>query len=159
MRVVRPEGGGSVMKYAPIPRGLLLASGCYLASAGAGTALAIVEDLPARFAGILHGNDVARDFVTWRGTALSPPLALLLAQLALMGYALRAGPARTFGVAGLTLLGGAYTLGQLGEPIVRDALRPVTFNAAATLAVAANLTCSLALLVLGTREWRRRRGV
>ena len=103
--------------------GLVLASACYPLSASRGAALSIATGLSARFGGLLAGNDVARDFQSV-GTALSPPLALLLGQLILTGCALRGGRAGMAGVIGLMALGAVFALGQLGEPIVRQAFRP-----------------------------------
>ncbi len=139
------------------PYRLVLASTGFLLSGSAGALLAISTHLPARFGGIMHGKDVARDFVLLSGTALSPDLALLLGQLALTGCALRRGRTGTVGVVGLTLLGAAYTLGQLGEPITLRALSPATFRAPQAGIVLANLTCSTLMLVFGVRAWQRRR--
>lgn len=109
---------------------LVLWSLCYLASATAGTALAIAQHLPARFGGILNGNDVAMDFLTLNGTALSPALFMLLTQVAFTVLALRPGSARKVGVVGLTVLGVLYIMGQLGEPILVETFNAATFNAA-----------------------------
>ena len=136
--------------------GLILVSACYLVSASVGAAVAMATHLPARFAGILRGNDVARDFLTLNGTALSPDLALLLCQVALTGCALQTGRAGRAGVIGLTLLGAAYTFGQLGEPIAVQAFSPATRNAAQASLVAINIVCSSVMFVFGILEWRRR---
>ena len=138
-------------------RALLLSSICYLVTASTGAAVAIAAHLPARFAGMLHGQDVARDFVGINGTALSPPLALLLAQAVLTALALRRGRAGTVGVIGLTALGTAYTLGQVGEPIAAEAFTTATRDPGHAGLVAANLVCSAALVVFGALEWSGRR--
>jgi hypothetical protein len=136
--------------------GLVLASACYLVSASLGAALSIATDLPARFGGLFRGNDVARDFLLV-GTALSPDLPLLLGQLVLTGCALRGGRTGMVGVIGLTVLGAVYVLGQVGEPIVLQAFRPATFNAAQATLVAANIIFPALMAVFGALEWRNRR--
>jgi hypothetical protein len=60
-------------------------------------------------------------------------------------------------VAGLTLLGGIYTLAQLGEPIVLRILNPASFDLAQAVVLAADLMLSAAMLIFGIREWRGRR--
>lgn len=137
-------------------RGLLVSSACYLATASTGAAVAIVTHLPARFAGILRGDDVARDFLGVNGTALSPDLALVVAQAVFTGGALRRGRVGMVGVIGLTVLGAAYTLGQLGEPIAVEAFTSATRNLTHASLVAANIVCSSAMMLLGVLEWRRR---
>lgn len=137
-------------------KGLVLSSAGFLVSGSAGALLAINTHLPARFAGILNGNDVLHDFLLLNGTALSPDLALLLGQFILTGCALRSGRTGRVGVIGLTILGGCYTLGQLGEPITIRAVSPTTFHAAQVGVVAANITCSMLMLVFGVMEWRSR---
>jgi len=131
---------------------LVLWSLCYLASAAAGTVLAINNHLPARFGGILHGNDVAMDFLTLNGTALSAPLFMLLAQVAFTALALGSGRAERAGVAGLTVLGAMYVLGQLGEPILVETLK--TFNPAQAVILAANMIFAALMAVFGAIAWR-----
>lgn len=138
-------------------KGLILFSACNLVSASIGAILSIALHLPARFGGLLSGNDVLQDFLFMNGTALSPDLWLLLGQLALIGCALRRGRVGMVGVIGLTLLGAVATLGQLGEPITVGAFRPATFNGAQASLVAVNIAGSLLMVVFGLLEWRSRR--
>jgi len=135
-------------------KGLILSSTGFLVSATIGAQLAIAHDLPARFGGLLSGNDVAGDFLLVNGTALSPDLALLLVQLVLTGCALRQGWFGRVGVIGLTVLGACYTIGQLGEPITLHSLTPATFNAEPAAIAVTNIVCSTAMFVFGIREWR-----
>src|SRR5258708_28099926 len=107
-------------------KGLVLFSACNLVSASIGAILSIALHLPARFGGLLSGNDVLQDFLLLNGTALSPDLWLLLGQFVLTGCALRRGRVGMVGVIGLTLLGAVATLGQLGEPITVRADRKST---------------------------------
>jgi len=136
--------------------GLILSSTGFLISATIGAQLAITHNLPARFGGLLSGNDVAGDFLLVNGTALSPDLALLLAQLVLTGCALGRGRIGMVGVIGLTVLGACYTLGQLGEPITLHSLTPATFNAEPAAIAVTNIVCSTAMFVFGILEWRGR---
>jgi hypothetical protein len=138
-------------------RWLVLCSlGCLLiGSIGAGVAIA--TDLPARFGGLLHGTNVPQDFVLLSGTALSPPLVLLVAQLACIVCAFRPGRLGTIGVAGLVLLGACYVAGQIGEPITARALTPATFNALHASIALAIIVLSALMCVFGVREWRARR--
>lgn len=144
------------MRARSIQTGLVLASVGYLASASAGAYLAITSHLPARFAVVMHGSNVARDFLLFQGTGLSPNLAMLLGQLALTGCVPRRDRAGTYGVIGLAALGAAYTIGQLGEPIAREAFRPATRNPSQAAIVTANVAFPLAMVVLGLLEWRHR---
>jgi hypothetical protein len=60
-------------------RTLAIVSLFHLLSAGLGMALAVREDLPAEFGGFLRGHNVLKDFSLGSGTALSPPLFILVA--------------------------------------------------------------------------------
>lgn len=133
--------------------GLVLSSVCYLISASVGTWLSIQRHLPAEFGGLMHGDDVVKGFFTWKGTALSPPFPLSLAQLVLTGCVMKGGQSGRAGIRGLTVLGGSYTLGQLGEPIVWRLFKSHTFEPAPALLVVTNMLCSLAMMVFGIREW------
>jgi hypothetical protein len=138
-------------------KGLVLFSACNLVSASIGAILSIALHLPARFGGLLSGNDVVQDFLLLNGTALSPDLWLLLGQLVLIGCALRRGRVGMVGVIGLTLLGTVATLGQLGEPITVRAFSPATFDGAQVSLVAVNIAGSLLMVVFGILEGRSRR--
>lgn len=137
--------------------GLLVCSSLNLVSASLGAWLSVTTHLPARFGGLLSGNDVLRDFLLLNGTALSPDLAMLLGQIVLIVCATRAGRAGMMGVVGLTLLGAVTILGQLGEPIAFRALSPATFNAPQAVLVGTNLLSSLGMFTLGAVAWRNRR--
>jgi hypothetical protein len=131
---------------------LIVWSLCYLAGSVAGAILSISQHLPARFGGILSGNDVAMDFLTFNGTALSPALFMLLAQVAFMVLALGSGRGRRVGIIGLTVLGALYVLGQLGEPIAVEAFR--SFNLAQAIILIANLLFAALMAVFGAIAWR-----
>jgi hypothetical protein len=122
-----------------------------------GAILSIVLHLPARFGGLLSGNNVLQDFLFMNGTALSPDLWLLFGQVVLIGCALRHGWVGMVGVIGLTLLGAVTTLGQLGEPITVRAFSPATFDGAQVSLVVVNIAGSLLMFVFGILEWRSRK--
>lgn len=138
-------------------KGLVLFSACNLVSASIGAILSIVLSLPARFGGLLSGNNVLQDFLLLNGTALSPDLWLLLGQFVLTGCALKRGRVGMVGVIGLTLLGTVTTLGQLGEPITVRAFSPATFDSTQASLVVVNIASSLLMVVFGLLEWRSRR--
>ncbi len=133
---------------------LVSSSLLYLISGIAGTMLSIRDHLPAQFGGIISGDNVFLDFLTWMGTALSPPLALLLAQVVLTVFVFRPGRVKV-GIVGLTILGAMYTLGQLGEPILGQALSRATFGWVPVILVA-NILFSVLMLVFGAMAWRSR---
>lgn len=132
---------------------LVLASVCCLLSASMGTWLAIRRHLPAQFGGLMHGEDVVKDFF-WMGTALSAPFPLLLGQLVLTGCVMRRGRIRRAGVRGLTVLGGCYMVGQLGGPIVGRVFKVGAFDPAPALVVVTNTLCSFVMTVFGIRAWK-----
>ena len=70
---------------------LLLASLTNLVGNVLGTMLALQYNLTGDFGSWLNGQDVLRDFLTFKGTALSAPLPFLLIQLGLTILALRPG--------------------------------------------------------------------
>ena len=97
---------------------LVLASLASLVGNGFGTMLALQHNLVGDFGGWLNGQDVLRDFLGFKGTALSAPLPFMLIQLGLTILALRPGSSGRIGAGGLIFVGAIYTVGQLGEPIV-----------------------------------------
>jgi len=135
----------------------LLASslGCLLIEC-VGAGLGIATYLPARFGGLLHGRNVVLDFLLLSGTALSPPLVLMVAHALCMLCALSPGRIGSVGVAGLTLLGAGYFIGQLGEPILAQSLNPATFNALHASIALLIIVLSALMVVLGVCEWRQR---
>jgi hypothetical protein len=135
-------------------RNLTLVSILYLVSACGGTALSIAQYLPARAAGLLHGNDVLMDFLTLNGTALSAPLFMLVLQAAFTVLLYGPGRARRVSIAGLTMLGACYTAGQLVEPILYTTMAPATFHPMIALILVTNLAFSVLLVSLGVAAWR-----
>ncbi len=128
---------------------------CYLVSAGLGTLLAIREDLPAEFGGFLHGKDVRMDFVAGAGTALSPPLILLVVLVMFIVFLFIGNRLGKVGAAGLAVLGGCFLFGQLGEPVLWQQFTPSGFHLERLIIAAANLFFPLQMLFFGLWAWRR----
>ena len=109
---------------------LVLASVTNLVGNVLGTILALQHNLTGDFGGWLNGQNILRDFLTFKGTALSAPLPFLLIQLGLTILALRPGRSGRIGVGGLLFVGALYTIAQLGEPIVLRVWSPSGFDPA-----------------------------
>lgn len=122
-----------------------------------GTMLALQHDLTGDFGSFLNGQDVLRDFLTFKGTALSAPLPFMLIQLGLTILALRPGRSGRIGVGGLLFVGAFYTIAQLGEPIVFRVWSPGGFDPAQAVVLFVNVASAFAMLVLGIRAWRTMR--
>jgi len=136
---------------------LVLASLANLVGNSLGTMLALQYDLTGDFGGLLNGQDVLRDFLTFKGTALSAPLPFLLIQLGLTILALQPGRSGRIGVGGLTFVGAFYTVAQLGEPIVFRVWSPGGFDPAQAVVLFVNVASAIAMFVLGIRAWRTMR--
>ncbi len=135
-------------------RQLVLAALGGLGCATLGAAVAIRERLPAEFGGFLRGGDVARDFVTLKGTALSAPLVMLVVQAACIASATREGWGGRVSVIGLTVIGAAEVIGQLGEPVLYRSTRPAAFRPARAAVLVGNLMLPSLMVALGVRAWR-----
>jgi hypothetical protein len=136
---------------------LVLASLTNLVGNSLGTMLALQYNLTGDFGSFLNGQDVLRDFLTFKGTALSAPLSFLLIQLGLTILALRPGRSGRIGVGGLTFVGAFYTIAQLGEPIVFRVWSPGGFDPAQAVVLFVNVASAIAMFVLGIRAWRTMR--
>jgi hypothetical protein len=130
---------------------LLLAASLYLIVAIIGTWLAIQQNLPARFMGLVSSRSALRDFMLL-GTQLSAPLVLLVVQMILM-LGLLWGIRQRACILGLVILGGIYIIGQLGEPALRQAFVPVLRPQIAVIVIA-NLLCPLGIVVFGLQARR-----
>lgn len=136
---------------------LVLASLASLVGNGFGTMLALQHNLVGDFGGWLNGQDVLRDFLGFKGTALSAPLPFMLIQLGLTILALRPGSSRRIGAGGLIFVGAIYTVGQLGEPIVLRVWSLSGFDPAQAVVLFVNVASSIAMFVFGIRAWRTMR--
>jgi hypothetical protein len=135
-------------------------AGVTLATNAAGAAVSIAKGMPAEWGrGVLGslaviGNPkhVHRDFLTWKGTAIAPPLPMLVALVALAGAEARRSSTSARAIAAL---GTAGTLGHLGEPFTWRALRGRGPFAPAALGLA-SLALYATMAVGGAIEARRR---
>jgi hypothetical protein len=139
------------------PSGLIRASMLYLLSASTGARIAIDEDIRGQFLGRCSENMPQEDFVRGMGTALSPGVKMLVAQMAATALAGRRGFLGRIGVAALTLLGAAATLGMLGEAVTYQALNPKTFDPPKAIIITGNIILPLIMVLLGARELGRKR--
>src|SRR5512138_578829 len=83
-------------------------------------AIAIADSRPAGFVGLSTGLPVMQDFLYGMGTAMSPPLYYLLAQVVLTIFAARRDRWGGVGVVGLVIFGLCSVIGALGEPILLE---------------------------------------
>lgn len=149
---VQQERGLASMPPGSPPDLLPWVSALYLLTAAIGAAVAIREDLPGEFAGRTSGRAASADFFRGTGTALSPGLAMLLAQLVLTVMSTRDGRVGTGGAAGLTVLGAGATVGILGEPMAYRALSPKKFDPPKAAVVSALVVLPSLMSVLGIKQ-------
>lgn len=140
-------------------RWLVVASLVNLAGNSLGTALALQQNLAADWGNSLNGQDVLRDFIGFKGTALSAPLSFLLIQFVITLLILRTGWLGKVGISGVTFFGLLYTLAQSGEPILWKQFRVGGFDLMQSFILLLNIGSAVAMLVLGIRAWRSRRGL
>ena len=133
----------------------MLASLTNLVGNAFGALLALQHNLTGDFGGFLNGQDVLRDFLGLKGTALSAPLSFMLIQLGLIVLAQRPGRSGKVGVGGLAFVGLFYTLAQAGEPIGLQLLRLGAFDLAQFIVFLVNVTSAIAMLVFGIMTWRK----
>ena len=133
---------------------LILVSLVNLVSNVLGAIIAMQNNLAADFGGFLSGQDVLRDFLGVKGTALSAPLSFLVIQLVLIILASQPGRSGKIGVGGLLFVGLFYTLAQLGEPIVLQLWSPGGFDPVQAVILFLNVASAIAMFVFGIRAWR-----
>jgi hypothetical protein len=137
-------------------RALTVASCLYLFNASTGARVAIDEDIPTMFLGRCSPNMPQEDFVRGMGTALSPGVKMLAAQVALTLLVGKRGPLRKVGALGLALYGAAATVGMLGERITYVALHPKTFDPPRAIIILGNIFLPVTMLVLGLVEFNKK---
>ena len=102
-------------------RGLVVATGAYLANAAVATWVAMLNAILGRPFGIETGLPIAWDFAFGLGTGLSAPLAMLIALAVLTVSVARHQSRRS--IAAIGFLGWSFLLGMLVEPIFWDVVR------------------------------------
>lgn len=135
---------------------LVIASILNLFGNSLGALISLGQNLAADWGDSLNGQNVLRDFLGLKGTALSAPLSFMLIQLVITLLAMRPGRLGKVGVGGLTFIGLFYALAQIGEPIVLRQFRPGGFDLVQSLVLLLNIASAIAMLVLGIRAWRSR---
>jgi hypothetical protein len=134
---------------------LSVVSVLWLLNAAIGARVAVKEGLPAEWVAELWvGRDASEEFFKGTGTALSPGLPMIVAQVLLTVLSTRDGKAGKTGALGLTLLGAGATIGVLAETITYRVLSPRTFDAAKAPIVSAAIVLSPLMAVLGARRLR-----
>ena len=133
----------------------------WLLNALTGTAVAIREDLPGELiAGVFVGRDASAEFFKGPGTALSPGLAHIAAQVIFAVLSTHGGRAGMAGATGLIVVGAGATAGALDEKITYRVLSPRSFDPSKAAIVSAGIFLSSLMTVLGARRLfvLRRRG-
>jgi hypothetical protein len=125
----------------------------WLLNALTGAAVAIRQDLPGELiAGVFIGRDASAEFFKGPGTALSPGLAHIAAQVIFAVLSTRGGRAGMAGATGLIVVGAGATAGALGEKITYRVLSPRSFGSAKAAIVSAGISLSSLMSVLGARR-------
>ena len=135
-------------------KSLITASIVNLLGNSLGAIISLAQNLAADWGGSLNGQDVLRDFLGLKGTALSAPLSFMLIQLVITWLASRHERMGKFGVGGLTFIGLFYTLAQIGEPIVLRQFQPGGFDLLQFSILLVNIVSAIAMLALGIQVWR-----
>lgn len=136
---------------------LITSSILYVVLALISTGIAFAENRPAEFGGSSTGLTVVQDFLYGQGTAMSPPLYWLIAQIALTILAPRRGLWGAVGVVGLAIFGLLSGIGALGEPINREIFAPATFNLFKAVIQAGMIVVPFGMMVFGILEFLKRR--
>lgn len=113
------------------------------------TAVAVRKGLAYGFGGEGNPDDVWGDFLQGGGTALSPPLLIVVVFGVMILLATRTGWPGKVGAIGLTLLAALFLITIIGEPTAREVMTPSTMAFPETLLVAVSLACSVTMLALG----------
>lgn len=129
----------------------------YMLIALIGAVVAIIENRPANPGGFSTGLPVLQDFLYGNGTAMSPPLYMLVAQAIFTVLAPRRDRWGAFGVGGLTIAGLLFGVGASVEPILWEIFNPATFDLFKALIEAGLIIVPLVMMVFGIREWAGRR--
>lgn len=138
-------------------RQLITSSILYMVIAWIGTTVAIIESRPARPLGLSTGLPAVQDFLYGIGTAMSPPLSMLIGQAVLTALALRRDRWGVVGVGGLTVAGFCFWVGALIEPILLEIFNPATFDLVKAVLEAGLIIIPLMMVIFGVCESARRR--
>src|SRR6185436_20809396 len=107
---------------------LVTSSALYTIFALLGAGVAIRENRPSDPGGWSTGLPALQDFLYGNGTALSPPLYMIIAAGIFAVLSPRRDRWGTVGVAGLTICGLLFSIGALVEPILFEIYNLATFE-------------------------------
>lgn len=136
---------------------LIVSSILYMAFALIGAGIAIMENRPAAAGGFSTGLPVLQDFLYGNGTAMSPPLYMLIALALFTVLAPRRDRWGTVGVGGLTIAGLLFGIGALVEPILFEIFNPLTFDLFKAVIETGLIIIPFLMMFFGIRERSRRR--
>lgn len=139
-------------------RSLIFASISYLVYAALGTMIAVRENLPSvLITNFSTGKPALEDFLTGNGTALSPPLYLYLVTILFLILACLPKLLGIVGVAGLTILGTIFLLGESAEKLTYRVYNPVSFDLSLALVELAAFVLPILMIAFGGLDIARRR--
>jgi hypothetical protein len=136
---------------------LTISSVFYTVFALIGAGVAISENRPSDAGGWSTGLSTLQDFLYGNGTAMSPPLYMIVAVVIFTLLMPRSDRWGTVSVGGLTIFGLLFGIGMLVEPIVPEIFSPTTFDLTKAIIVAGLIILPLTMMVFGIYEWRERR--
>src|SRR5712691_10334250 len=136
---------------------LIITSILSLVNASIGTVIAVKENLPSVTPVFTTGKPALEDFLTGNGTALSPPLYLYLVAVLFLILACLPKGLGTVGVAGLTILGMIFLLGEFAEKLTYRVFNPASFDLSLALVELASIVLPLLMITFGGLEMARRR--
>jgi len=136
---------------------LITISILYMVFALIGAVIAIMENRPAAAGGFSTGLPVLQDFLYGNGTAMSPPLYMLIALALFTVLAPRRDRWGTVGVGGLTIAGLLFGIGALVEPILFEIFNPLTFDLFKAVIETGLIIIPFLMMFFGIRERSRRR--
>jgi hypothetical protein len=139
------------------PKRLITSAVLYMVLASVGAVIAIMENRPAAAGGFSTGLPVLQDFLYGNGTAMSPPLYMLIALAIFTILAPRHDRWGVVGVGGLTMAGLLFCIGALVEPILFEIFNPLTFDLFRATIEAGLIIVPFLMMVFGIREWAGRR--
>jgi hypothetical protein len=128
----------------------------YIIFALVGAGVAIRENRPSDPGGWSTGLPALQDFLYGNGTAMSPPLYMIIAVAVLTLLAFRRDRWGKVGVGGLTICGLLFSIGALVEPILFEIFKPEQFDFFKTVIEIGMIIIPLVMMVLGVREWKSR---
>ena len=129
----------------------------YIIFALVGAGVAVRENRPSDPGGWSTGLPALQDFLYGNGTAMSPPLYMIIAVGVFTLLATRRDRWGKVGVGGLTVCGLLFSIGALVEPILLEIFNPKQFDLFKAVIETGLIILPLLMMIFGVREWARRR--